>query len=74
MADIKRYTFRFDGATEVHYLPRAPEIGERVTHGRELWFVADLSSDSVGELVICRRTNPARGDNDRAVEAHIAWR
>ncbi len=75
MASLEQYTFRFDGESEVHYLARAPELGDRVSHGRDLWVVADLSRDGVGVIVVCRPpTNPSPGGNGRAVEAHIARR
>lgn len=74
MANAEQYTFQFNGETEVHYLDRAPEVGDRVTHARELWVVADLSRDGIGVIVICKRTNRVRGDNGAAVEAHIVGR
>ena len=74
MTSLEQYTFRFDGESEVHYLARAPELGDRVSRGRDLWVVADLSRDGVGVIVSCRRTNPTPGSNGEAVEAHISLR
>jgi hypothetical protein len=73
-ADLKRYTFSFDGDMEVHYLAQAPAVGERVSHGRELWFVAEVSSDPLGPVVVCTRSDRTRGGDGEAVEAHIAER
>jgi hypothetical protein len=53
MNELKRVTFRFGDATQVHYLSQIPKPGEAVTHGRELWVVSSVEEDQVGTLVIC---------------------
>ena len=70
MANQRRVTFRFDNDTEVHYLSRTPETGERVTHSGELWVVVELRRDAAGEVVICERSSRTRNGNGTAVEAH----
>jgi hypothetical protein len=63
MNDLQRVTFRFGSDTQIHYLAQAPQPGERVTYGRELWVVASVEEDAVGTLVICEPTDahlPAR--------------
>jgi hypothetical protein len=56
MAEEQRVTFRFGRDTEIHYLDRLPSIGDRVSHGQELWVVAAVDGDDLGVLVICERT------------------
>lgn len=56
MADLQRVTFRFDRDTEVHYLARAPEVGDRVSHRNELWVVRLVETDPVGIFVICEQS------------------
>jgi hypothetical protein len=58
MAEQQRVTFRFGRDTEVQYLDRLPSVGDRVSHGQELWVVTDVEQDDVGALVVCQR--PAR--------------
>jgi hypothetical protein len=74
MDALRPFTFRFDSDTEVHYLARAPEVGERVTHSSELWVVAEVRSDAAGEVVFCERSSRTRNGNGSAVEAHAAGR
>jgi hypothetical protein len=74
MDALRPFTFRFDRDTEVHYLARAPEVGERVTHSGELWVVVDVGADTAGKVVICERSSRTRNGNGSAVEAHAAWR
>jgi hypothetical protein len=65
MNDLQRVTFHFGGGTQIHYLAQAPQPGERVTHGRELWVVASVEEDAVGTLVICEPADaqvPNRAD------------
>ena len=59
MDELRRVTFRFAGETQVHYLARAPEPGELVSHGGELWIVADVEEDPVGMLVVCEPSTEA---------------
>jgi len=70
MGELQRVTFRFGRDTELQYLSRVPEVGDRVTHGGALWVVTDVRSDSVGEVVICERPDRLRGHDGGAVEAH----
>jgi hypothetical protein len=56
MNDLQRVTFRFDRETEVHYLARTPEVGDRVSHENELWLVTLVESDPLGLLVICEQS------------------
>ena len=61
MDGLQRITFRFGRDLEVRYLPKAPDAGDRVTHGRELWVVAVVSMDAVGVTIVCelpRRDGP----------------
>ena len=69
MAELQRVTFRFGRDTELHYLSRVPEVGDRVAHRGELWVVADVRSDSVGEIVTCERSDRVRGHGGHVVEA-----
>jgi hypothetical protein len=71
MAELQRVTFRFGRDTELQYLSRVPEVGDRVTHGGALWVVTDVRSDSVGEVVTCERPDRVRGHGGGAVEAHV---
>jgi hypothetical protein len=64
MNRLQRVTFRFGGDTEIHYVAQAPEPGERVTHGRELWLVARVEEDAVGTLVMCEQLTEARVPSD----------
>ena len=70
MAELQRVTFRFGRDTELQYLSRVPEVGDRVTHGRDVWVVTDVRSDSVGEVVICERSDRVRDHDGGAVEEH----
>ena len=61
-----RVTFDFAGAREVHYLSAVPEVGDFVTHLRELWVVRTIEEDGVGPLITCvlpslESTNGSRG-------------
>jgi hypothetical protein len=57
MAEQQRVTFQFGRDTEIHYLDRLPSIGDRVSHGQDLWVVAGVNGDELGGvLVICERT------------------
>lgn len=55
MDDLQRVTFRFGGETQIHYIAKPPQPGDRVTYGRELWVVARVEEDAVGPLVVCER-------------------
>ena len=55
MGDVRRVTFRFADRMEVHYLPKAPEVGDVVTHGRGVWFVVSVREDELGTVVACQR-------------------
>ena len=59
MDEQRRVTFRFDEATEVHYLVEVPSPGDFVTHGHELWRVSRVDTDPLGTLVICERPTHA---------------
>ena len=48
-----RVTFDFAGAREVHYISDVPEVGDLVTHGRELWVVKRVDEDDLGSVVTC---------------------
>ena len=56
MNELQRVTFRFGRETEVQYLARTPEVGDRVSHGKELWLVTLVESDPLGMLVICEQS------------------
>ena len=51
--DSRRVTFTFGPTKDVRYLTDFPEVGDRVTHGSELWFVSQLEKDSAGVVVVC---------------------
>ena len=66
MDDVRRVTFRFADRMEVHYLPRAPEVGDFVTHGRDIWVVVSVRDDAVGMVAACERhgvSAPALSDD-----------
>jgi hypothetical protein len=67
MEDRIRVTFRFGRDIEVQYVSRTPDVGDRVTRGRDLWVVTDVKSDEAGAVVICARSTPS-GDDREAVE------
>jgi hypothetical protein len=54
----QRVVFWFDRDSEVRYLRGLPEVGDHVTHGRELWLVARTGSDAFERYVICERSSP----------------
>jgi hypothetical protein len=41
-----RVAFDFSGAREVHYISADPEVGDFVTHLRELWVVRKIEEDA----------------------------
>ena len=53
-----RVTFDFAGAIEVHYISAVPEIGDLVSHRRELWIVRKVEQDDVGLLITCELPLP----------------
>jgi hypothetical protein len=71
MDELQRVTFRFGGVTEVHYLESLPDVGDRVTHGRELWVVADVDADGVDALVICERPTASGAGTRGLVESSV---
>ena len=54
----QRVVFWFERDSEVRYLRGFPEVGDHVTHGRELWLVARTGSDAFERYVICERNSP----------------
>jgi hypothetical protein len=56
-----RVTFDFSGAREVHYLSAVPDVGDFVTHLRELWVVRKVEEDGVGPLITCELPRPETG-------------
>jgi hypothetical protein len=48
-----RVTFDFSGAWEIHYISEVPEVGDLVSHRRELWVVRAVEFEEVGVLVSC---------------------
>lgn len=56
-----RVTYDFSGAREVHYVSAVPEVGDYVTHLRELWVVRKVEENGVGPLVICEPPRPESG-------------
>jgi hypothetical protein len=50
-----RVVFWFDTDSEVRYVSGMPEVGDHVTHGRELWLVSRIGADAFEEYVICKR-------------------
>lgn len=61
MDGLRPVTFRFDADTEMRYLARAPEVGDLVGHGHELWIVLHVYVDARGHIVICRRPKGSDG-------------
>ena len=59
--ELQRVTFRFGSDTEVHYLDALPSVGDRVTHGQELWTVADVNADRLDATVTCERPTAGGG-------------
>lgn len=55
-----RVTFDFAGAREVHYISDVPEVGDLITHGRELWVVKRVDEDDLGSVVTCELPPPQR--------------
>ena len=55
---LHQVTFRFEHEIELRYLERMPTIGDEVSYEEELWVVDDVSMDTVGPFVICRRSDP----------------
>ena len=53
-----RITFDFAGAREVHYLRVAPEVGDFITHTRDVWVVRKVGEDGVGPLITCELPQP----------------
>lgn len=59
MADAQmRTTFDFAGAVEIHYISAVPEVGDFVTHLRELWVVRNIDKDGFGPLIMCELPGP----------------
>jgi hypothetical protein len=56
---LQRVSFRFGSETEVRYLTRAPEVGDRVTRATESWLVSEVDTDELGALVTCGRSPPS---------------
>lgn len=54
--DLHRVTFHFEQEVEVRYLERIPQIGDHVSREEQPWVVDDVSMDTVGPFVICRRS------------------
>lgn len=61
MDGLRPVTFRFDAHTEMRYLAQAPDVGDLVGHGHELWIVVHVSIDAVGVIVVCRRPRGSDG-------------
>ena len=53
-----RVTFDFAGAREVHYISAVPEVGDFVSHRRELWIVRKVEQDDVDLLITCELPLP----------------
>ncbi len=56
-----RVTFDFSGAREVHYVRVAPEVGDFVSHMREMWVVRKIEPDNVDLLITCELPLAAPG-------------
>ena len=56
-----RVTFDFAGVREVHYISAVPEVGDFVSHIRELWVVRKIEPDDVDLLVTCELPLPPLG-------------
>lgn len=61
-----RVTFDFSGARQVHYVSAVPEIGDFVTHVRELWVVREVEEDGVGPLITCELPRSPPGTESSA--------
>ena len=53
-----RTTFDFAGAIEVHYISAVPEVGDYITHLRELWIVRKIGEDGFGPMIMCELPGP----------------
>ena len=53
-----RVTFDFAGAREVRYISAVPEVGDFVSHRRELWIVRKVEPDDVDLLITCELPLP----------------
>jgi hypothetical protein len=56
-----RVTFDFSGAREVYDTRTAPEIGDFVSHGNDLWVVSRVEADGVDLLITCELPRPPPG-------------
>ena len=63
MDELHPVTFRFGGEYEVHYLPRIPEIGDRVTHRGAFWVVSSIDEDATGTVARCELSVRNGGSN-----------
>ena len=59
METQRRVVFSFGSESEVRYIDGVPEVGDRVTHGTELWLVSEVSVNGVGICVKCERPREA---------------
>jgi len=62
MNGLQQITFRFKSEFEVRYLPQVPDVGDLVSHDRELWLVAFVAPNGIGMTVVCELP---RGDGRR---------
>ena len=53
-----RTSFDFAGAVEVHYISAVPEVGDYVTHLRELWVVRKIDEDGFSPMIMCELPGP----------------
>ena len=60
---LRPVTFRFAERMEVHCLAKRPEVGDLVTHGREIWVVGSVDDGGAGTIVACERREA--GDRSR---------
>jgi hypothetical protein len=51
-------TFRFRRETEVRELSELPEVGDFVTHGKELWVVHKVEPTDLVVVVTCEQARP----------------
>lgn len=52
--------FSFGRESEVRYIAGVPQVGDHVSHGKELWLVSEVDVDGVGTYVICEQPREAR--------------
>lgn len=57
----RRVVFSFGPESEVRYIAGVPDVGDRVSHGNELWIVSEVGVNGVGTYVTRKRPRDPPG-------------